>query len=416
MDDKELTATALVSQAVAEAVKAIRAEDEAKVKAEADRKALVEEGYKAGLAEGEKKAKAWIAEKAPATMKVAKLGSGGVKGDMDAFMHFIATGDEMAAKRGLEEAPDAGEQGQGTDPESRKALSSGSGAAGEFLVPDDFVENIISKRDAISFPRLMGVSTYQTNLKVVDLPAENTSLTNFTRTAELASYSTNDPAFAQNQVTVQKWTKVTRFSEELLEDNAAGLAEWYARAVARAMAQTEAYYVAVGNGTNQHSGIFESGDTDAFTYNTDNGMDSDFAGIVVPSALWQHYFDLGEGYRTDAAWLMDPVTLSEILSQRSTKSLEWAAADLVSINPVSGQISLLGRPAFTQHNISTNAASVGFIAFGSPFFYTLVERKGLTVQRNPYLYQATGEIGIFNSFRQSGTVTVEEAWNIGVGV
>lgn len=399
---------------VAKALEVFDARAAAKAARDAEIAKAREEAKAEGLKEGEAKAKAWYEEKAaPVVMKVAKPGSGGQKGDMEAFVHWMKTGDEVAAKASLEQVSD-GEKGIGVDAESKKALSSASGAAGEFLVPDDFSDTIIEKRDPISFPRRMGVRVFQTALKVVDLPAESTALAKFTRTAELGSYSTNDPAFAQNQVTVQKWTKLTRFSEEILEDNAAGLVDYYSRGLARAMAATEAYYVANGNGTNQHEGIFEGGDTDAFTYNTDTGIDSDVA-TIVPSAVWQQFYDLPEGYRVDAAWLMKSATLAEILSLRSTKALEWGSADLLTIDPVRGDVRLLGKPVYTQDDISTNASGVGFIAFGSPFYYTLVERRGISVVRNPYLYQATGEIGFFTSFRQSGKVTVEEAWNIGVG-
>jgi HK97 family phage major capsid protein len=401
-----------VDIAVAKALEVFEARQAEKAKKEAELEAIRKEAYEKGVEEGEKKAKTWVEEKAGVVpMKKAKPGSGGQKGDMDTFVYFIKTGDEIAAKASLEQVKD-GERGIGVDEESRKALSSASGAAGEYLVPDDFNDMIIPKRDAQSFVRKMGPSIFPTNLKVVDLPAENTSLTKFSRTAELGTYSTNDPAFAQNQVTVQKWTKMTRFSEEILEDNTAGLVEWYSNALGRAMAQTEAYYVAVGSGTNQHEGIFEGGDTDAFTYNTDTGMDSDFA-APAPSAIWNHYFDLGEGYREDAVWLASGATLASILSFRSSKALEWGSADLLSIS--GGQIELCGRPFYTQGDIPAKASGVGFIAFGCPFYYTLVERKGLTVARNPYLYQASGEIAVFASFRQSGKVTVEEAWNIGVG-
>lgn len=402
---------------VAKSMEAFEARQAAKAAEEAKLGAIREEAYKKGLEEGEKKAKVWAEEKAaPVVMKTAKPGSGGKKGDADAFLYWMKTGDEVAAKASLEQVDD-GEKGQGVDAESKKAMSSGSGAAGEYLVPDDFSDQIIEKRDPLSFPRRMSVRVFQTNLKVVDLPAENTALTKFTRTAELGSYSTNDPAFAQNQVTVQKWTKLTRFSEELLEDNAAGLVDYYTRGLARAMAATEAYYVAVGNGTNQHEGIFEGGDTDAFTYNTDSGMDSDLTPLMTPSgaALWRHFYDLPEGYRADAAWLMSSGTLADILGARSTKSLEWGAADMVTVDPVLGTVNLIGKPVFTQDDLTTNTNGVGFIAIGSPYYYTLVERRGLSVVRNPYLYNATGEIGFFTSFRQSGKVTVEEAWNIGVG-
>lgn len=412
-ENKELT----LDEAVDLALQKFEARQAAKAAEEAKIASIKEEAYKSGLAEGEKKAKTWAEEKAaPVHMKTAKPGSGGKTGDNEAFLYWMKTGDEVAAKASLEQVSD-GEKGQGVDEESRKALSSASGAAGEYLVPDDFSNQIIEKRDPISFPRRMGVRVFQTNLKVVDLPAEDTALTKFVRTAELGSYSTNDPAFAQNQVTVQKWTKLTRFSEEILEDNASGLLDYYTRGLARAMAATEAYYVAVGNGTNQHEGIFEGGDTDAFTYNTDTGMDSDLLPLMTVSgaALWQHFYDLPEGYRQDAAWLMASKTLADIVGVRTTKAMEWGSADMLTISPVDGQVSLLGHPVFTQDDITTNTNAVGFIAIGSPFYYTLVERKGLSVTRNPYLYGATGEIGFFTSFRQSGKVTVAEGWNIGVG-
>jgi len=403
--------------AVAKALEAFDVRQSEKAAKAAEKEALEKVAYERGLAEGEKKAKTWIEEKAaPVHMKVAKPGSGGKSGDMEAFAYWMRSGDEVAAKRSLEQVGD-GEVGQGVDEESRKAMSSATGAAGEYLVPDDIDSTIIEKRDAISFPRKMGVRVFQTDLKVVDLPAESTALTKFSRTAELGTYSTNDPVFAQNQVTVQKWTKVTRFSEEILDDNVAGLLDYYGRGLARAMAATEAYYVAVGNGTNQHSGIFESGDTDAFTYNTDTGMDSDLTPLMTVSgaALWRHYFDLPQGYRADAAWLMASATLADILSVRTTKGMEWGSADLLTIDPRLGEVNLLGKPVFTQDDLTTNTNNVGFIAIGSPFYYTLVERKGISIARNPFLYQGSGEIAFFTSFRQSGTVTVEEAWNIGVG-
>jgi predicted phage gp36 major capsid-like protein len=38
-----------------------------------------------------------------------------------------------------------------------------------------------------------------------------------------------------------------------------------------------------------------------------------------------------------------------------------------------------------------------------------VERSGLTVQRNPWLYQGTGQIGLFSNARMGGAVLQAEA-------
>jgi len=350
---------------------------------------------------------------APAVMQKAKPGSGGKpeEGDMDTFMYWLRTGDDVAARKSLTQVHDE-DAGNPVDEETRKALSGASGAAGEYLMPDGFVTKIIEKRDPVSFPRKMGVQVLRTDRKVLDIPAEATSLTKFVRTAELGSYSTNDPTFAQNQVTLHKWTKVTRFSEELLEDHETDLDEWYARALARAWAATEAYYVAVGTGTNQHEGIFTGGDTDAITLDTDHGADSD--GNITGECLWRIYYTLGEGYQAEAAWLMDPQTLAGIVSLMSNSEFTFRGADMLRMRE-DGTWLLLGKPVYTQDDIPVQASGTCFIMFGDPYYYALVESRGLTIKRNPYLYQATGEVGVFSSFRQGGKVVVEEAWVGAVG-
>jgi len=376
-------------------------ERDAKKAAEAEaQEALVskfEEGFKQGKEEGaaEKEAeyKVWAEEKgAPLHMKVAELGSGGEKGDVKTFVHWMRTGDEVAAS---------------------KALQVGTGSEGGYLVPDDFVNRITEKRDNASFVRAMGVQVIQTSRDAIDVPAESTSLTAFTRTAEEGTYTTNDPAFAQNNIVVHKFTKVTKISEELLADDASNLEEFYARAVGRAMAQTEAYYVAIGSGSNQHEGIFTGGDTDAYSFTTDA------TGIVIPPGeLYGMLMTLKSGYQANAAWLMDNATWAYILTMRDTNSWAWGGADMATVNVMGGpQVgTLYGKPVFVQDDIPVRAVDVCCIMVGDPDYYALVERQGLQISRNPYLYQATGQVGFFNTFRQGGKVLVEEAWVGGLTV
>jgi len=196
-----------------------------------------------------------------------------------------------------------------------------------------------------------------------------------------------------------------------LDDEAANFDDWFARAISRSMAQTEAYYVAIGSGTNQHEGIFTGGDTDALTFTTDYGLDSDTSkiGPKSPSHL---LYTLGQGYHQDACWLMDNQTWVAIINLRDTDNWAYMTADMATLSTAGGPQagSLLGKAVYLQDDIPVEAASTCFIMVGDPYYYTLVERKGLTIARNPYLYQANGQIGFFSSFRQSGKVTVEAAW------
>jgi HK97 family phage major capsid protein len=222
----------------------------------------------------------------------------------------------------------------------RNALQEGDGGEGGYLVPNDYYNRMIELRDQASFPRRMGVQSITTERDVIDIPAEGTSFTKFSRTAEEGTYSTNDPAFVQNQVTPQKWTKSWRVSEELIADNAYDLTGFLTRAAGRAMAQTENYYVAIGSGTNQHEGIFEGGDTDALTF--------DSTGNITPDEIWELFYTLGAGYRGQAAWLMDDQTWRYILSIRDANNWAFAAADMATIGAGSNQPDgmLCGKPVF----------------------------------------------------------------------
>ena len=50
------------------------------------------------------------------------------------------------------------------------------------------------------------------------------------------------------------------------------------------------------------------------------------------------------------------------------------------------------------------------IVFGNFGFYGVAERPGMSIQRNPYLYMATGQVGIFSNIYRGGGVLQAEAF------
>lgn len=397
-------------------------EREAKKAAEAEaNEALVtkfEEGLNQGKEEGKKEAleeaKAWAEKKAPGYMQHAKPGSEDdgdpKKGPMEAFRYWAKTGDLGAAKAltpGGKNAESLGEEFLKTlSPEQKTIL--GQSGTGTYLVPDGFVAEILPLRDNASFVRQMGVRVIQSSLPVVDVPAESTSVAKFTRAAEAGSYATDLPAFAQNQVTVQKWTIRHTASEEFLEDDATNFDQWFSRSLARSMAQTEAYYVAIGSGTNQHEGIFEGGTT--------NGLTFDSSANITADEVFELFMKLKTEYQPGAAWLMDNDTWRYLATLRDSNNWAFGNADMLTIsNDGSARAgTLYGRPVFLQGDIPVRTTATCVIMVGDPYYYGLVERKGLTVARNPYLQQASGLVDFFSHFRQSGKVLAAEAWQGGI--
>ena len=72
-----------------------------------------------------------------------------------------------------------------------------------------------------------------------------------------------------------------------------------------------------------------------------------------------------------------------------------------------------GRPIATETGVSTIGTGLKTVLVGDFSRYALVERAGLEVSRNPYLYQANGQVGFFAKFRFGGAVMQAEAFQYG---
>ena len=376
MDEKELEAIALKSAEIV--AKALEAKAEAKAvadKAEAEKleavKAAAVEEFKATL---EPAAKGGFA-----TKKVTKLGM--KDDDMQSFMHYVRTGDRIAAKAALVE---------GTD------------SFGGFLVPVDFHNTIQAKVNASCWTRLAGVQMLTGSRDSVQVPAEGTSLTKWEVTAESCDYYEEEPQLDPITITAFKWTRLIKLSEELVADQAANLDEFLGNTIADWAAQTEAYYAAVGTGSGQHGGVakFDS----LIPVTTADQTTSD---VITVAEVFAIAYGLNDMLRDRAVWLMNATTESYL---RQLLVATPYAFGLPSVQGTGSSIgNILGRPVFTNSGLGAyNGAESDkvCIAFFDPKAYTIYNRQGLFVRRLNELYAASGQVGILASFRQGGAITM----------
>lgn len=405
MDEKEFASLLdMVDERAAK--REAKREAEAKAKAEAEAKEVETrktlESELRGKIEAELKAEGVVWKEGKINVvKSENLGDGQKSYDRG-FMHWAQTGDPTYITRDASIG----------DGEIKKAMAGASGD-GAYIVPEDWNSRIIELRDPMSWPRAAGVSIFSAQTDRVNLPAEDTAIGMMTRAAEAGAFATDDPSFAANAVSVEAWTTACRVSRQLLSDSPMGFEQYYQRFVARMLAQTESYYCAIGSGTNEHTGVFEGGDTDAITINSDNGYTSDE--VLTGDALWAIYYTLGEGYRQDAVWLMNGTTAKLFATAKVGGQENYAFPSVQLASFSGGRLNLLGRPVFEQASIDSFAANKGFAAFGVPQYYTLVEREGLSVIRDPYTRASSGEVVFHNFARQTGLVTVASAWVIASG-
>ena len=366
--------------------------------AEAEREKLRAEVREEVEAENQANTEAWRNRKGQ--LSVSKL-SNPLEGDhtaSKAFMYWMRTGEVVEEMKALESNESWGP--------SAKALQEGDAAEGGYLVPDDVRNQIVQKRDEQSWPREAGVQVLGTSRDVVKVPVEATAFAEFSVTAEEAAYTTNDPAFGQESITIYKFTKLTKLSDELLDDDACNLEGFISQRVGDAWGLTESHYCATGTGSSQPEGVFVGGDTDAVTFT----CTGDMLAAEIPELM----YSLKHGYRKNAIWLCDPQTEYKLRAMRDANA--WTFDPGVRTITKDGSVAIAtfyGRPMFNDDNIATMAAGTNSIAFGDPAYYLLVERQGLRMRRNPYLYMANGQVGFFWDVRFGGVVLMEEAWKLG---
>lgn len=82
--------------------------------------------------------------------------------------------------------------------------------------------------------------------------------------------------------------------------------------------------------------------------------------------------------------------------------------------PSGDMFSLYGKPIAITDKIAALGTTNKPIIFGNMLYYAFVENLGLEISRNPYLYQANYQTGIFTTVRWGGDVTQAEAFVYGV--
>lgn len=282
--------------------------------------------------------------------------------------------------------------------EGKAAWNVTTGASGGFLVPDPLYNQIIAKRDIASWVRQVPCQYFETPADHILVPRESTKHTDFTLTAEGVAYTEDEGTVSQKDLVLYKYTKLTKVNEEFLMYNTTNWESWFANALGRAVAGTENTIYTVGTGTGEPEGIVPNSTVGNTTATTD---------VILPSELTALFGFLGAGYNvpSECALLMANVTKWYLKGSGGTAVVPFAYVP----TPQGGDF--FGYNAVVDDDIDPyTTASAKIMIFGNFNFYGVVEKPGMIVQRNPYLYMATGQIGIFASIFRGGGILQTEAF------
>lgn len=260
---------------------------------------------------------------------------------------------------------------------------------GGYAVPDDFYNRIVEQREELSWVRKAPVSRFVTQHDRLLIPTESTAGTKLTVTAEEAAYNENEPVFGQVALTMHKFTKMIKVSEEMLDGDAVGLEAYISSIVARASAAAENYYCTIGTGNAMPQGIIVGA--------TASGITNAAKATILASEVIGTMGTVASPYHNSSAGFL------------MTGGMKFAIMALTGDNflfvntPAGGDI--LGYPIYVAPDMDALGAANGkSVLFGDFSMYAFAEREGVTLSRNPYLYQANGQIGLFVKQRFGGAV------------
>jgi HK97 family phage major capsid protein len=307
---------------------------------------------------------------------VQSLGEPDEKAQTKAYLNYIRTG-ERPTKTAMTEASDPG---------------------GGYLVPGQQMNRIVAKRDEFSIARLSGAQVISSSQSVLHVPYEDTSHTNFSITAEAGSISEGEPTIGDLAITVYKFTKLVKVTEELLDDQQADLEGWLADAFGRAWALTENAYTVAGTGSGQPQGILYGGTAGKTFTGT--------AAITAAEVVALHHV-LPAAYADGAVWTMRNATLGYLRGLTGSPFY-------FSPTPNGTTNSLDGAPVYLSDSMGIYSTTANqSMCIGNWNYYVLADRKSLTIRRLNELYAANGYVGLLATVRFGGGVSQAEAFQIG---
>ena len=322
-----------------------------------------------------------VVPEAPATKKLTTKGFSNEP--TEALMHWVRTGDDVAARQTL-----------------KAAMNEGTNSQGGYAVPEDYGTQIVDKRDQTWIGAKLNVQRYTTNRDIFNL-ADADQKSDFAFVAEAGSANFDEPTLAPSAIVVYTASLAMKLSNQLLRDEAMDLQGFLSREIGRAYARHLNDYMVNGTGSSQPYGILARA-TVSETLASVAGLDqSDIINIAHKLPAW-YSDDSGS-----VGWVMQNTTLGAI---RSLSGNYFSFQP----TPMGGMDSLYGKPVAITDKIAVLGTGNKPIIFGNFNYYAFVENMGLEIVRNPYLYMANYQTGIFVNVRWGGDVTQSEAFVYGV--
>jgi HK97 family phage major capsid protein len=290
------------------------------------------------------------------------------------------------------------------DVEEQRALSRATGAAGNFLVPTDFYDQIIRSLRFMGSVATLATEYVTDNGDSIQVPA-NTAHGTASWTSESGGYTPSDETFAQVTLGANKATTKIIVSEELLQDSAFALDEFLAREFGERIGVLENTAYIQGSGTGQPQGLLSSATASNITTVTAAAGAGNTTTFTY-SALVNAIFSLPKQYRDNASFIVNDSSARNLYLMLDSQNRPLWSVNLASTGPD----TFLGYPIYTDPDVPAPAIGNISVLFGDWKRTYVVRRvRGFSMQRQNELHSDNGQVGFRGFERVDGKVVLAAA-------
>jgi HK97 family phage major capsid protein len=281
------------------------------------------------------------------------------------------------------------------DAAEERALSRASGAGGNFLVPADLEEQIVSAARAESaIARLANefVTASGATLTIPSAPVGGTA----SWVAENSLATPSDPTLGEVPLGAFKSATRVVVSEELARDARVHFDAYLSDEIGRRLGVVQGAGFASGSGTGQPQGLAPT--VTAVTAATGSATAYKLADLVAV------YKALPPAYRLRATWIVHPDDFASLAALVDT------AGALVLPSLQRAEPSLFGRPVELDAYLPAPAAGARSLVFADiKSAYAVRRVAGVSVQRLDEIYSDNGQLGYRGRERVDGRVVLADA-------
>lgn len=278
--------------------------------------------------------------------------------------------------------------------ELRNALQIGVDSEGGYLCPDTFADELIKGLTARNVVRDLA-HVFQTSSGQHKIPVVTTR-GSASWIEEEGPIPEGDDVFGQQYIDAHKVGTLIKVSEELLNDSAFDLEQYFIDEFARRIGSKEEDAFLNGDGVGKPTGLLNDAQV---------GVNAASATAFTADELIDLFYSLDAPYRTNAVWLVNDSTMRIIrkLKDQNGQYL-WQKALHEGEHE-----TLLGKPIIQSPFAPIAEAGAKAVAFGDFSYYWIGDRQGITFRRLNERYADTGQVGFLATKRTDGKLILPEA-------